>query len=147
MKSLWNQELCKDQALWSLTALPPGGRIVRGPVPKNLHYQGEGVWVAVEIKKICGIFILTIDIENPLHRFEDIHQQIFLAKFHENPTLPGKEAEAGGGREGREGGGVDSTFQSANLLAVELNQHPSVTLDFHETLQGASTGGYLQINK
>ena len=39
--------------------------------------------------KICRIFTWTVDIENPLAEFEDIHQEIFLAKFHGNLTLPG----------------------------------------------------------
>ena len=34
------------------------------------------------------MFTLKADIKNPLCEFEDAHQQIFLRKFHETPTLP-----------------------------------------------------------
>ena len=50
---------------------------------------------------------MTLDIQNPFYRFEDIFQTIFLAKFHENPTLQR---------------GVDSIFASAGSLPLKLNQ-------------------------
>ena len=58
--------------------------------------------------KIYHIFILILEIENPFCEF-DIHQQIFFAKFHENPTLPER---------------VYSIFESADPLPVKLNQLP-----------------------
>ena len=38
--------------------------------------------------KLCRIYTLTEDIENLLCEIEDILQQIFLLKFHENVTFP-----------------------------------------------------------
>ena len=36
-----------------------------------------------------NVFTLTVDIENPFNRFEDIHQEILFAKFDKNMTLSG----------------------------------------------------------
>ena len=49
--------------------------------------------------------------ENPFVELKHIHQHIFLAKFHENPTLSG---------------GADSILDSANSLPLQLNQLPLV---------------------
>ena len=63
------------------------------------------VAVCLENMKIYHIFTLTIDINNLLSEFGDIHHQIFLPKFHENSadSLP---------------------------LNLNLNQVPLVKLDF-----------------
>ena len=79
------------------------------------------------------MFTLTVDIENHLYGFEDIHQTISLGKFHENLTL------LGGG-----GGGGDSLFESTESLPLKLNQIHQVRLNVYETLQGGSADKYLQ---
>ena len=71
-----------------------------------------------------------INIEKTRHALEDIYQQIYLAKFHENSTLPGR---------------VDS--KSADSLSLKLNQLFPVRSDFHKTLktlQGLFAGEYLK---
>ena len=40
------------------------------------------------LRKSAKYSIAKKHIENPFYEFEDIHQQIFVAKSHENPTLP-----------------------------------------------------------
>ena len=79
--------------------------------------------------KMCHIFTLTVDIKNPSFGFEDIHQQIFLAEFHENPTLPDRAV----------------SISESDSLPEKLNQLPPIRSDFHESLQGGSAGKYLQI--
>ena len=69
--------------------------------------------------------------EKPFTGCEDIHQQIFLALFHESPALPY---------------GVDSICDSADPLPLNLNQLPQVGSGFHETLKERSTGEYPQIH-
>ena len=68
--------------------------------------------------KICHIFTLTADIENPFYGSEEIHQAIFFQKFYENPTLSGE---------------IWFNFWVCWLLALKLNQLPPVRSDFHET--------------
>ena len=80
--------------------------------------------------QICYIFNWTEDIEKTLHTLEDIYQQIFLAKFPENLTLPRKS---------------NSIFEPADSLPLKLNQLHLVRSDFHETLLGVSDGEYLQV--
>ena len=80
---------------------------------------------------MCHVFNLTVDIENPFYRLEDVHQTIFLAKFQRNQTSAGR---------------VDSIFWSADSLPLKLNKLPPVTSNFHETLCGGSTGEYLEIH-
>ena len=41
---------------------------------------------------------------------------------------------------------IDSNFGSVDSLPLKLNQLPSVSSDFYETLQGGSTSKYLQIS-
>ena len=48
-----------------------------------------GVPVYLVKNENVPFFTLTVDIEKTLHTLEDIQQQIFLTKFHENSTLPG----------------------------------------------------------
>ena len=55
------------------------------------------------------------------HILEDTYQQIFLAKFLENLTLPG---------------GLDSIFELADSLPLKLIQLPLVRSGFRETLRG-----------
>ena len=81
--------------------------------------------------KICHIFIFTEDIENTFIQFEDIHLYIFLAKVHERQTLPGEFIQ----------------FLTAESLPLYLNQLSPVRSDFHETLQGVSTGESSNLHK
>ena len=71
-----------------------------------------------------------MDIKNPIYEFEDIDNQIYLSKFHENPTLPWA---------------VDPVLNSADFLPLKLNQLPLVWSGFHLTLEIKSTDEYLQI--
>ena len=59
--------------------------------------------------KIFHVFTLTVDIEKALYTLENIYQQIFRTKFHENLLLPG---------------GVDSMFDSADSLLLNWINSP-----------------------
>ena len=64
--------------------------------------------------KTCHIFNVTIDIKNHLCEFEDTQQQIFLARFHGNPT--------------------DSILNYGDLLPLKVNQLPPGKVRFSEVL-------------
>ena len=53
-----------------------------------------------------------------------INQTVYLVQFHENRTLLGV---------------VDSIFESAFSLPLELDELPPVRSNFHGTLEGGST--------
>ena len=80
---------------------------------------------------ICHIFTLTVDVENPYGEFEDVHQQIFFAKSHENPTLPGR---------------VDLNCLSLLTSCVQTLINSPDRVSFHETLQVEFAGKYRQIH-
>ena len=69
---------------------------------------------------ICLIFSLIVKIKYPFHGFKDFQQQIFLAKFLENLTIPG---------------GVVTILEADCPKTHKLNQLLPVTSDFHETTQ------------
>ena len=81
-------------------------------------------------KKISDEHTYHFYIKSPPPR--DIHQQILLAKFHENPSQLGL---------------VDSIFASPYSLPLKLDRLLPVRSDVHVTLQGGFTDEYLQINE
>ena len=77
---------------------------------------------------------MTADNKNPLCDFEDIYQQVFLPKFHENRSLQGE---------------ADFIFNSADPFLVHAPKIESILMviyDLRETLEGGSAGEYLQIH-
>ena len=67
--------------------------------------------------KIYYVFTLKVDLKNSLSWFEDVYQEIFLPKVHENPTSPV---------------GVDSIFSSVSPLPQKQTQLMPVSSDVNE---------------